>query len=277
MALTKEQFLKMKEVTLQLEILVPLFKKMGFQDIHVHQGTSEHGKDIVMWKSGEFGERLNYAIVVKAKKVTGSVSSKSGASIVAAQINQCFGKTYLDHITTEEQRINRVYVVNSHPITKEAIEAIKGIIKNNIIDRATTFIDGNKLWEYIEKYIPEILLSIEEEYEYLKDTFSCPYCNAEVTTLGDSEYGNYAAYSCGYSFGSNYSSPCPYDPDFPTLDQYNLELKLHRDQWYCFAKPETKNAQKLKLDSTWGKTEEQARQRMKDQYNYKSKNVPKKT
>jgi hypothetical protein len=44
MALTKEQLLKMDEATFQREVLIGLFTKMGFQDAHVHQGTTESVK-----------------------------------------------------------------------------------------------------------------------------------------------------------------------------------------------------------------------------------------
>jgi hypothetical protein len=51
-----------KEDQLQKEVLVPLFNAMGFKDVTIHQGRSELGKDIVMWKPGDLGERVNYAV-----------------------------------------------------------------------------------------------------------------------------------------------------------------------------------------------------------------------
>lgn len=159
MPLTRRELLAMKETRLQEEVLVPLFKAKGYQDVHIHQGTTEFGKDIVMWKPGDFGERVNYAVVAKAKKITGSASGSAGAGTVATQIQQCFGRSYYDHVTGEEQKINRVYVVNSQEIPKEAIEATRSIIGNSsVIDRATTFLDGDRLWEELEKYTPEKLI-----------------------------------------------------------------------------------------------------------------------
>src|SRR5712692_10700429 len=108
MALTKQQLLEMKEAELQSKVLIPLFKAMGYQDVQLHQGTTEYGKDIVMWKPGDFGNRVNHAVVVKAKTITGSVSGNSGSGTVASQIQQCFGRNYLDSLTGEEQRINQV-------------------------------------------------------------------------------------------------------------------------------------------------------------------------
>ena len=57
----------LKEDKLRAEVLIPLFRAMGFRDVFEHHGGSlEQGKDIVMWKPEELRHRVNYAIVVKA-------------------------------------------------------------------------------------------------------------------------------------------------------------------------------------------------------------------
>lgn len=110
---------------------------------------------------------------------------------------------------------------------------------------------------------------ILDEYEYLKEQFSCPHCGAETTTLADDGYGSvYTAYACGHSFsGSDERSPCPHDPEFPSLDEYEFELRQHGDSWFCAPKPVTKNANKLTLHGSWAKTQEEARTSVVGQYN----------
>src|SRR5436305_3290494 len=103
MVYTREQILKMKEAQLQEEILIPLFIAMGYKDVQPNGGNTEFGKDIVMWKCVDFDRRINFAVVAKAKQISGSVSGNAGAHTVAAQIRQCFGKNYLDNLTSEEQ------------------------------------------------------------------------------------------------------------------------------------------------------------------------------
>jgi myosin heavy subunit len=112
-----------------------------------------------------------------------------------------------------------------------------------------------------------------EEYEYFKDQFSCEHCGAELIRMADYDEMSDIAFACGNSF----SSPCPYDPEFPTLDEYELTMRTNRGTWYCQANPRTKNARKLRLQSTWGDTEEQAKQRMEERYKLASKDVPPKT
>jgi hypothetical protein len=113
---------------------------------------------------------------------------------------------------------------------------------------------------------------ILEEYLYFKEQFSCPYCGAETTTLANSEYGMYTAYACGHSSDG---SPCPRDPDFPTLEEYEFEFRQRGDAWFCSAKAKTNNAGKLTLHGCWGNTQEEAKAAVIRQYKNAARNVPK--
>src|SRR5688572_18035608 len=84
--ITRTRLATMRENQLQQDVLKPLFAAMGFHDVEVHQGNTEVGKDLVMWKYGELGERENYAVVVKAKRITGKASGRSSAAEVRFQI-----------------------------------------------------------------------------------------------------------------------------------------------------------------------------------------------
>lgn len=156
MSLTQKQLSEMNEDQLRTSILLPLFKAMGFLDVHhYHGGTLELGKDIVMWKPGDIDERVNYGVVVKASKITGRASGSSSAAEVRFQIEQCFSKPYSDPVTAQEQKINRCFVVSSKKITKEALNAIEGVLEESNLKNVTTFVNGDKLWELIEEYLPQ--------------------------------------------------------------------------------------------------------------------------
>ncbi|WP_420641252.1 hypothetical protein [Candidatus Leptofilum sp.] len=156
MSLTQKQLAKMNEDQLRTSVLIPLFEAMGFSDVnHYHGGTLEQGKDILMWKPGDIGERVNYAVVVKRTKISGQAKGNSSAAEVRFQIEQCFGKSYLDPVTAQEQRVNRCFVVSSQEITKEALHALEGILENANQKNVTTFINGDKLWELIERHLPQ--------------------------------------------------------------------------------------------------------------------------
>ncbi|MEK6281578.1 MAG: hypothetical protein AABN95_14585 [Acidobacteriota bacterium] len=155
MGITRAQLATMKEDQLQKEVLIPLFASMGFNDVHLYQGSTELGKDVVMWKSGDLGERVNYAVVAKAKKITGKATGSSSAAEVRFQIEQAFGNPWLDPKTTEERRVERCFVVCSRQIKNEAITAIRGTLGNSNLDKLTRFINGDQLWQLIQKHLPE--------------------------------------------------------------------------------------------------------------------------
>lgn len=158
MSWTHEQIEAMKETELQEKVLIPLFQRMGFRDVLLYQGADELGKDIVMWQPDMFGERINFAVVAKAKKVDGKATGNSSAANVRFQIEQAFSNPYFDPNTTEERNIHRCFVINSHEITTEAIKAIQGVLKNNNLEKVTTFIHGESFWELLQKHLPERLV-----------------------------------------------------------------------------------------------------------------------
>ena len=111
------------------------------------------------------------------------------------------------------------------------------------------------------------------ELEYFKEQFGCPYCGAELTSLGGDEE-EFRAYSCGYSSGY-YQHSCPKDPDFPILEDYELETKQDAGgTWFCYPKAKSGKAYKLELDYQSGRTEEEARQKVVKRYEYHARNVP---
>lgn len=155
MAITRAQLAGMKEAQLQTQVLIPLFQAMGFRDVHLHQGSNEIGKDIVMWKPGDLGERVNYAVVAKAKKVSGKAAGQSSAAEVRFQIEQAFGTPWLDPTTAEQRWVDRCWVVCSKEIKNEAITAIEGVLRSTNLNKVTRFVDGDELWELIQQYMPE--------------------------------------------------------------------------------------------------------------------------
>lgn len=122
----------------------------------------------------------------------------------------------------------------------------------------------------------ETAYEILGELEYFKEQFGCPYCGSELTTLaGDEE--EYRSYSCGYIDSASRSSPCPHDPDFPKLEDYELDTQFNErtNLWYCFPKAKKANAKKLELGPQWGHTEQEAKERVINSHKYHARNVPK--
>lgn len=155
MNLTKEEIQALPENKLRQSVLIPLFREMGFRDVfEYHGGPQEQGKDIVMWKAEELRERTNFAVVVKATKITGQASGKSSAAEVCFQIQQAFGSAYKDSQTGEEQTVHECIVVSSKEISKEAIESIQSFLSPTNLHRRVVFQNGDRLWDLVQKHFP---------------------------------------------------------------------------------------------------------------------------
>jgi len=171
--LTKADLVKMKEEQLCKQVLVPLLRAMKFNDVmFYHGGEGEKGKDIVCWKEDEVKARVNYALVVKSQKIMGQAKAAKGtAGEVATQIQQVFGSPFIAPVTAEMLNIHICWVVTNKEITKQGMDAIKAIIKPSNYERHVSFIDGDTLWELVEKYLGKHVVwgKMEEIQSVLKD------------------------------------------------------------------------------------------------------------
>src|ERR1700732_2216717 len=152
---TKQTLESLTEDRLRNSGVIPVFEAIGFRYVfHHHGGALEQGKDITMWKPGDLEERVNYAVVVKRGDVTGKAAGKQGAGEVETQIRQCFGSPFKDPITSEDQDVDRCWVVASGKISKEALNAIQVSLKGTNYRSVTRFIDGKQLAKLIRQHMP---------------------------------------------------------------------------------------------------------------------------
>lgn len=123
-----------------------------------------------------------------------------------------------------------------------------------------------------EKEVENLLFEIEDLKARIDE---CPHCGARLITLGGDEE-EIRVYECGYSVGFR-EHPCPYDPDFPTLDDYELRTKHYPDRkmWLCFPEPKTEMAEKLKLEIMKGRTEGESITGVRKAYEFHARNVRK--
>ena len=93
--------------------------------------------------------------------------------------------------------------------------------------------------------------------------FQCPHCGSLQVEHGfhgfDKDEVEITIYECGH-YGRN-GAPvrmCPRDPDFPGLDEYNLEYYEHtQDFWECAARPKTKHACHHRFGPVKGRTKDE--------------------
>jgi len=109
-----------------------------------------------------------------------------------------------------------------------------------------------------------------EEARASLSEFQCPTCGAgldvkTVVPLNDPRYPHETDYmlerfTCGYeSADGRQLKPCPYDPSYPSPQDFELVTKQLQDgRWYCHAKPKTYNARLIDVASGTGETAEAA-------------------
>lgn len=135
------------EVKFTIEVLLPLFRNMGFFDVKYNHGKREFGKDVTFSEIDKFGVRRNYGVQVKA----GNVSGKAGSDIdkIIAQIGDAFSMPYVNTTSREKRYISDLIIAISGRFTENAKDKI--IEKMN--RRKPYFLDIDKIQELLTLYM----------------------------------------------------------------------------------------------------------------------------
>src|SRR5205807_1535158 len=102
------------EDELRTSVLIPLFQKLGYNDVALRHGPFELGKDLVMWIQDPIGVRRYCAVVAKTGPISGRADAgHNTANTTADQIRKCFGATFPDPRTGADCVASTVIVVAS--------------------------------------------------------------------------------------------------------------------------------------------------------------------
>jgi len=123
----------------------------------------------------------------------------------------------------------------------------------------------------------EAITDLQSEIEELRTQLSeyqCPRCGAAMIGREYIEYderssGEVETFACGYSRGGWLDRPCPTDPKFPKLDDYDLDVtpeKSNPARFVCYPKPKTKMARAVHLSVGMGRTKDEARASVVEHY-----------
>jgi len=148
-------------------------------------------------------------------------------------------------------------------------------IPRNQLERLAT----GRAAEELQAEIDRIRDDLESTRKELAE-FQCPFCQSLlIEQVYVDDWGVRATYACGYeSIDSSLERPCPSDPRFPKLEDYELKF-LHYPkntpfEWMCFPSPKTPMARHLKLSSTMGRTQEEAKARVTEEYKRQARKPP---
>ena len=132
-----------------LELLIPLFQKMGFENISYNHGKDEYGKDITFQEIDKLGIRKTYGVQVKAGNISGKINSSIDSLI--SQIDDAFKVPFIDLNSRNPQYISTLIVVCSGHFTHNAKEKIQYKLSQGLYG-SVNFLDKNKIQELIGKY-----------------------------------------------------------------------------------------------------------------------------
>ncbi len=130
-----------------MEVLLPLFRRMGFLDVHYNHGQKEFGKDITFSEIDKFNQRRNYGVQVKVGDISGRAKSDLNEAI--NQINEAFPHDYIDTSSRERRFISDFVIAISGHFTDKAKEKIMEEVRA----RNVHFFDIDKIEELLVKYI----------------------------------------------------------------------------------------------------------------------------
>ncbi|MGA7409154.1 MAG: hypothetical protein WBW33_01645 [Bryobacteraceae bacterium] len=133
-----------------LRTVLPILRKLGFQNVRYNHGRREFGRDVLFARLTEFQDIEFWGAQVKFGDVSGSVSSDLNELI--GQVDDAFKMPFYDLYTKQQQRISKLAVVVSGKFTQNAIEKICGKIESNAVRNNLVFIDGEKLTTLAERF-----------------------------------------------------------------------------------------------------------------------------
>ena len=137
-----------KEFTLRT--VIPLIRKLGFQNVRYNHGRREFGRDVLFARFSEFGDLEHWGAQVKFGNVSGG--AKSDVDVIIGQINDAFTMPFHDIYTRQQQRLAKLAIVISGQFSNNAIEKICEAIENNAARNNTVFVDGERIATLAERF-----------------------------------------------------------------------------------------------------------------------------
>jgi hypothetical protein len=133
-----------------LRMVLPIVRKLRFQNVRYHHGRREFGRDVLFARFTEFQELEHWAAQVKFGDVNGGASSE--IDNILGQIDDAFKMPFYDLYTRQQQRISKLAIIISGRFTENAIEKICEKVESHAIRNNIVFLDGEKLQTLAERF-----------------------------------------------------------------------------------------------------------------------------
>jgi hypothetical protein len=160
----------LSEAQLQADIVEPLLRSLGFENVRDNSGREEKGKDLVATKTSELGRSKLYAIQIKKTKLSGSVGTNKSLGSLFLQLRQAQNEEVIDPVTNVKRSPDGCVFITPYPVSPATWEKFlsesKDLNRHNI-----EFIDGSRLLDLVRSHLPGFLehFSMEVRYRYQLD------------------------------------------------------------------------------------------------------------
>lgn len=131
------------------EILTPLFRHMGFENVIFNHGVREFGKDYILSEITKMNTIRYYGVQVKVGNIKGGVNSQIDNIIY--QIKEAFEIPFSFKDEEQKHYISELYIITNGKFTANAKEKIRYKIPKGIYG-AVHFLDQEDIENLIAKY-----------------------------------------------------------------------------------------------------------------------------
>jgi hypothetical protein len=131
------------------DVLLPLFRRMGFLTVRYRHGVKEYGKDFTFSELHLFGGLRHYGVQAKAGNVSGGVNA--AIDEIIGQIGDAFAMPYYEVGSKDPQCISTFVIAISGVFTDNAKDKIAEKIPKGLIG-SIVFLDRELIVELIERY-----------------------------------------------------------------------------------------------------------------------------
>ena len=133
-----------------LRTVLPILRKLGFQNVRYNHGRREFGRDVVFARVTEFQDLEFWGAQVKFGDIAGGANTEIDELL--GQIDDAFSMPFYDLYTKQKQRISKLAIIISGKFTDNAIEKVCEKIESHAVRNNVVFIDGDKLRTLAERF-----------------------------------------------------------------------------------------------------------------------------
>jgi len=149
--LLQEKLQQLVESQLTNDIVIPLFKSFGYQDVTYSGGLTEEGKDIIGWGLDELNDITLIVGQVKRYKPTSRAADPHSFSEIVTQLSQAIEKE-VPHSNGQRYLPNKVFFISPYRVDCKALQSRFEGLKS--IRHRVSIIDGQKLASLMLEYLP---------------------------------------------------------------------------------------------------------------------------